>query len=106
MRNHFSDWMAYLLDYIRNTFFSLVILFIVAFFGFGLFLNNFLTNNFILFSILAVAALILIRGLLFKRARPTKIAVILVVFILAWIAAEPFAIPVFGKIGLLKILIG
>ena len=105
--NHkFKNWTSYLVDYVHNVFFKLIILFIIAFFGFGLYQMGFFKTNFILAAIFIILVLYLAKKLLYKRARPTKILVLIVTLALAYYAAASFAPPVFDNIGLTSFLSG
>ena len=98
-RHDFGHWISYLGDYLHNVFFKLILLFIFSFFGFGLYFSGFFKNNFIVAIVFLVVDLYLIKKLLYKRARPTKILVILVVLCIAFFFAQTFSERVFDNIG-------
>jgi uncharacterized protein YkwD len=96
----FLKWFRYLEEYVHNTFFKQLILFIVNFFAFGFLLADYLVSNFILAIGFLIVDLYLIKKLLYIRARPTKIFVIVIVFCLAFFSAQVFSETVFDKVGL------
>jgi len=106
MEYKFKEWTSYLVDYVHNVFFKLILLFIVGFFGFGLYQMSFFKTNFIIAVIFIASVLYLAKRLLYKRARPTKILVLLVTLVLAYYVASMFAPMVFENIGLTSFLGG
>ena len=97
-RNFFS-WLRYAEGYLHATMFKQILLFIVSFFAFGFLLQGYFEKNFILAIIFLAIDLYLIKKLLYKRARPTKILVILIVLYLAFFSAQMFSETAFNKIG-------
>jgi uncharacterized protein YkwD len=67
---------------------------------FGLYFKNFFKSNFLIFIIFLIVDLYLIRKLLYKRARITKIFVILVVMGLSFLVAQNYSNNVFESFGL------
>ena len=106
LKYKFKDWINYLVDYVHNVFFKLLILLVVGFFGSGLYQIGFFKTNFILAIIFIVAILYLAKQLLYKKARPTKIFILLVILAVAYYLASMFAPMVFENIGLTAFLGG
>ncbi|MEM4263764.1 MAG: CAP domain-containing protein [Candidatus Woesearchaeota archaeon] len=94
------NWLNYLKEYAHNVFFKLVLLFVLNFIMFGLYFKNFFKVNFIIFLIFLVINLYIIRKLLYKRARPTKILVILIILGLSFFTAQNYSAFVFENFGL------
>lgn len=94
------SWLNYLKEYVHNVFFKLVILFLINFIVFGLYFKNFFKTNFLIFIIFLAIDLYLIRRLLYKRARITKILVILCVLGLSFLVAQNYSNNVFESFGL------
>lgn len=99
IRYSLQDFFKYISNYVQNVFFKLVLLFVLNFFLFGLYLENFFEANFIIFLILFAIDLILIKKLLYKRARIAKILVITSIILLSFLLAQNFFNEVFGKVG-------
>lgn len=106
LKYKFKNWTNYLVEYVHNVFFKLILFFIVNFFGLGLYQLGFFKTNFILAAIFIIIDLYLAKQLLYKRARPTKILVLLVTLLIAFYIASSFAPPVFENIGLTSFLSG
>ncbi|MBU0461255.1 MAG: CAP domain-containing protein [Nanoarchaeota archaeon] len=100
LKYQFLNWFSYLKNYLHHVFFKLLLLFLLNFIIFGLYFQTFFENNFIVFFILVVIELYLIRNLLWKRAKLTKIFVILTVIILSFLLAKIFASFIFTNFGL------
>ena len=100
LKYKFVEWLNYFKNYIHNVFFKLVILFLLNFIIFGLYLKDFFKTNFISFLIFIVIDLYLIRKLLYKRARVTKILVILAILGLSFLVAQNYSNQVFESFGL------
>jgi len=99
--NHkFKSWIYYLFDYLHYVFFKVIILFIVSFFGFGLYFADYFKENLILAIIFLVIILWLIKQLLYKRAKLTKILVVLVVLLISFYASQAFSAKIFDKVGI------
>ena len=94
------DGLNYLRDYIHHVLFKLVLLFLLNFLIFGLYFKNFFKTNFIFFIIFLVVDLLLIRKLLYKRARIIKILVIIAVLGLSFWVAHNYSNNVFEIFGL------
>ena len=102
----FKNWTNYLVEYVHNVFFKLILLFVVGFFGSGLYQMGFFKTNFIMAVIFIAAILYLAKQLLYKRAKPTKIFVLIVTLAIAYYVASMFAPVVFENIGLKTFLGG
>lgn len=100
LKYKFLEWLNYLKDYTHNVFFKLVMLFLLNFVVFGLYLKDFFKTNLILFLIFLAIDLYLIKKLLYKRARLTKIGVILVILIISFFVAQGYSNSVFESFGL------
>lgn len=98
-KRKFFSWIKYAEGYIHATLFKQIILFIVSFFAFGFLLQGYFEQNLILAIIFLAVDLYIIKQLLYKRARPTKMAVILIVLYLAFFSADLFSEKAFDKVG-------
>ena len=96
----FKNWTNYLVEYVHNVFFKLILLFVIGFFGSGLYQMGFFKTNFIMAVVFIVAVLYLAKQLLYKRARPTKIFVLILTLIISYYLASLFAPMLFENIGL------
>lgn len=100
IKNDFLRWIKYLVDYVHNVFLKIIALSIISFFGFGLYQIGFFKTNFIIAVIFIAVIVYLIKELLYARARPTKVLVVLIILILSNFLAELYAISVFENIGI------
>lgn len=100
IKNNFLKWFKYLVDYVHNVFLKIITLFIISFFGFGLYQIGFFKTNFIIAVMFITVIVYLIKELLYARARPTKILVVLIILTLANFLAELYAVSVFENIGI------
>ncbi|HOZ35949.1 MAG TPA: CAP domain-containing protein [archaeon] len=93
-------------EYVGNTFFKLILLFIFIFLFFGLYDKGYLQNLIIVSLVLIAIILYLIFKLLYRRARLGKIIVLIVVIISAVIVSHYFSSSVFEKTGIQHYITG
>lgn len=87
-------------------FVMLILLFVISFFGFGLYFGDYLKTNLILAIILLGATLWIMKNILEERGRYTKVALILVVLLISFFVAQQYSVEVFENIGVNGFLIG
>jgi len=98
-KRKFISWIKYTEGYVHATLFKQILLFIVSFFAFGFLLQGYFEQNLILAIIFLAIDLYIIKQVLYKRARPTKILVVLIVLYLAFFSADLFSEKAFDKVG-------
>ncbi|MBU0963072.1 MAG: CAP domain-containing protein [Nanoarchaeota archaeon] len=100
----FKNWFCYLIEYIQNTYFKLILLFIFSFIGFGLYSQELLEKHLIISLILLVINLYLIKQLLYKRIRFTKLLVIIVILYISFSFTQTYSQKIFHKTGIIAFL--
>jgi len=97
--NKLKHQFDYTLEYIHNVFFKLLLLFIINFVVFGLYFKGFFKSNLIIFLVFLIGDLFLIKKLLYKKARISKIIVIIAIIILSFFVAQYYSNAFFENFG-------
>lgn len=94
------NWFGYFRFLIKVNFFKTLVLFLLSFTIFGLYLQDFFKTNFIIFLVLLGIDLYIIRKILYKKIRFTKVLVVLIVICISFFVAQGYSEKTFDKFGL------